>query len=435
MSERRYILLGSSKVLLIRVAGAALAMGAQIAIARIIGRAEYGIYAYAMSVVILLATVSRLGIDNALPRLIPVMLSDGRNAEYRGTLRLAFIIPLLLTAACAAGLICYMTLSQHQQDTRYRAATLLMLLALPPLTLAFVSRSAMVSIRHLVWGEMPDIVIRPVLLGLGVLGVYCFFKSPTAEHIVLTFFGSTVVSLAISLVTLWRAQPKLEERTGVRYPTTEVLRIAMPMLLMNGFLIFVGEFTVIMLGAYREPEQVAVYAAAVRLSLLVNFALTAVNSTVSPVISNLYNSGDRTKLQTALRQAAAWMIGPTLAAAVGIVVLGQYALKLFGPGFDEGYPVLLILLGGQIVNAITGPVNTVLKMCNQEKVACAAMMLAAVVNVSGCFILIPQYGAYGASISISASYAASNLAMLLFTHRTLGLNPTILPLPTRKNMW
>ena len=50
------------------------------------------------------------------------------------------------------------------------------------------------------------------------------------------------------------------------------------------------------------------------------------------------------------------MFWPSLAIALAYVAFGAMVLSLFGPGFEHGYPVLVILSCGQLASAVVGPV-------------------------------------------------------------------------------
>ncbi len=430
MSNRRYILMSSSAGLAIRVLGAGLAMASQVLIARTVGKEQFGLYLYAMSAVALLAIVARLGIDSSLPRFLPVMLSQGRAGQYRGTLRLGFAAPLVLALILGSGTLAYLLLPTGGLSDK-QATLLVMLLALPAFTLSFIRRAAMVSLKRVVWAELPDMVIRPSLMLAGTLVLYFAFSSVTATHIALLFAAASTTALAAGAFVLYRAQPS--EAAGVQpeYPVGEVMRVSMPLLLMTGFSTAVAEFTVVCLGEYKPAEEVAVYGAAVRLSLLVAFALQAANTVLNPLIAQLFHSGKYSDLQSALRDAAKWMFLLTTTALVGMVLLGRLGLALFGEGYDAGYKVLLILLTGQAINALSGSVGSIMKMCNKQNQACVILVISAVTNVVLCFILIPRYGAEGAAVSVAVGQTLWNVLMLAYTTLKLRLNPTLLPLPIK----
>ena len=415
--------------LVIRITGAGLALTSQVLIARVIGRDAYGVYLYAMSAIALLAIAARLGIDSSLPRFLPVMLTQKKWGDYRGTLRFAFVVPLLLALLLGACFLSFQLLFKRDSGSAYQSTLLFMLLALPAFTLSFIRRTAMISLKRVVWAELPDMVIRPVLMLAGTLVLYFAIQEVKPEHMAVLFACSATTALGVGLVMLMRAQPIETKNVKPTTPVGEIMKVSMPLLLMRGFSGAIAEFTVVCLGWFEPTSQVAVYGAAIRLSLLVGFALQAANTVLNPLIAQLYHTGKYAELQHALRDAARWMFVLTITALVAMVLLGKLGLKIFGEGYEAGYPVLLILLGGQAINALSGSVGSIMKMCNKQNQACTILVFSAITNVALCFILIPRYGAMGAAISVAAAQILWNLLMLVYTTTTLRLNPTVLPLP------
>ncbi|MEM9413928.1 MAG: polysaccharide biosynthesis C-terminal domain-containing protein [Planctomycetota bacterium] len=429
MSNRRYILTNASAGLVIRIAGAALAFASQLFIARTIGKDHFGTYLYAMSSIALLAIGARLGIDSALPRFLPVMLAKERFAAFRGTLRFAFAAPLALAVLLAGGVLVYLFLLKQSPPSIYQPTLVLMLCALPAFTLSFIRQAAMISLKRVVGAELPDMIIRPTLMIAGTALLFFTLREVTPEHIALLFAVAASVAFLVGAFMLWRAQPAETRGHTPAYPVGEVMKVAMPLLLMTGFAGAVAEFTVVYLGRSKPPDEVAVYGAAIRLSLLVAFALQAANMVLNPLIARLYHTGKYAELQAALKFAARWMFLLTACALVGMVFLGRFALSLFGEGFEAGYTVLLVLLGGQAVNALSGSVGSIMKMCNKQNQACTILVFSAVTNVALCLILIPRYGAMGAAISVATGQILWNALMLGYTVIKLRLNPTVLPIP------
>ena len=71
------------------ISGAALTYLSQLLIARLVGSASYGYYAYVLAWMTILAYVATLGFDVSLLRLIPAYCAAGKWSLTRGVLRYA----------------------------------------------------------------------------------------------------------------------------------------------------------------------------------------------------------------------------------------------------------------------------------------------------------------------------------------------------------
>jgi O-antigen/teichoic acid export membrane protein len=180
-----------------------------------------------------------------------------------------------------------------------------------------------------------------------------------------------------------------------------------------------------MLGALSSTADAGVYAATTRIGTLVLFGLTAVNSILAPMISELYTRGDMEGLRRTVTRGAwlgAAVAVPTLAA---LALLGVELLGLFGEGFTEGYTPLLILLVGYGANALAGSVGFLMTMTGHHLQALRILALSAGLNLALNALLIPLYGMAGAAVATAVSMVLWNGLMLAYVWRRFRINPTI----------
>jgi O-antigen/teichoic acid export membrane protein len=114
-----------------------------------------------------------------------------------------------------------------------------------------------------------------------------------------------------------------------------------------------------------------------------------------------------------------------LALAVGRAAL----LRFIGPEFVDGETALLILIGGQLVNASFGLVGLLLVMCGRETAVLVATAAAAVTSLVANFTLIPALGIEGAATAAVISTAVFNVQSAWSARRHLGL--LVLPFGVR----
>jgi O-antigen/teichoic acid export membrane protein len=181
-----------------------------------------------------------------------------------------------------------------------------------------------------------------------------------------------------------------------------------------------------MLGAIRGPEEAGIYSAASRISNLVVFALIAINAILAPMVSELYHTGRMEELQRIVTLAARAIFVFTLMFSIILVVFGKFALSLFGAEFVVTYVPLLILLCGQIVNALAGSVGLIMTMTGHQNQAGAIVAVSAAVNIILNALLIPLMGLVGAAISTAFTMVLWNITMLMFVFRKLDINPTVI---------
>src|SRR5690242_4310371 len=110
---------GASGALVVQVGGAAFALIVNVLLARLVGKSQYGIYAYAMSWVSVLGVLSLLGQSSSVVRLVPVYLHRREWGTLRG-LRLgtsAIVLAGSIAVMLVGGLVVFALRNQMDSAT------------------------------------------------------------------------------------------------------------------------------------------------------------------------------------------------------------------------------------------------------------------------------------------------------------------------------
>jgi O-antigen/teichoic acid export membrane protein len=164
---------------------------------------------------------------------------------------------------------------------------------------------------------------------------------------------------------------------------------------------------------------------------LVPFGLVAIATVSGPLIASAYHRGDIAELSRIARLNARFASLFAVGLALVLALLGRPALGMFGTGFPDAYPALLVLLAGGLVNSFTGSVGYFLIMTGHQRSALFILSGALAVSVTVNVLLIPSMGATGAAIASSLGLASWNLVMAVHVRRRIGVDPTAIGLPFR----
>jgi O-antigen/teichoic acid export membrane protein len=106
----------------------------------------------------------------------------------------------------------------------------------------------------------------------------------------------------------------------------------------------------------------------------------------------------------------------------GVVLLvGGPMLNLFGPHFDQGYPLLFVLVLGVVARAAVGPAESLLTMSGNQNVCALVYAMTLGLNVGLNLILIPQHGLWGAAIATAVAMGFEAAALSFTVWRRLGI--------------
>ena len=172
----------------------------------------------------------------------------------------------------------------------------------------------------------------------------------------------------------------------------------------------------LMLSVMSDLNEVGTYGIATAAVPLVAFGISAANAVLGPRLAALYEQKKWDEARSEFRKAQA------LSCVWAVISLGliwlfseQIVVVLTGSSLNEGISYCLIALAvGQFANASTGPVAMTFFSLGRVREFGLSVACAAVCNVIGNLILIPGYGAFGASISKSVSICILNIAQYLY---------------------
>lgn len=179
------------------------------------------------------------------------------------------------------------------------------------------------------------------------------------------------------------------------------------------------------LQAFVNPQEIAVYYAASKTLALIHFIYFAVGAASAHRFSEYHVVGDRSKLEGFIADTTRWMFWPSVALGLMLVVLGKPILMLFGTGFESGYPLICIITVGLLARASVGPAERLLNMTGQQSACAAVYATALAVNVTLCFLLIPRFGLIGAAIATSTAVVVESGLLFLAVNRRLGIAMSI----------
>lgn len=416
---------GSVKTLAVRTSGALLALFMQLSLARALGVTEYGIFVYASSWLMVLAMFSRLGMDTGLTRLVAEYRAKEAWGDLLGVLRWAIKNSLLLGAVVGA-IAALVTWALRDGVPEGQLQTLwVAFLVIPILSLTMLRQGALRGFRRVVHAELPEMVLRPLImlfvLGLGIAMDWRFEAVEVMGFTLLAYF------LAFLIGSWWLRKALAENVPAVSVVMASAMwwKVAAPLVLMQGMQLILARLDILMLGTMQGPDSAGVYGATIHLAALVAFGLNVVNPIAAPLFSELFHTERKEELQRVVTLAARFTTAVTLVAAVFLVFFGKWVLGLFGGEFAAGYVALLILLCGQLVNALSGSVGYLMTMTGHQNAAAMILGAAATANVILNYLLIPRYGIEGAAVATAITIAGWNIAMVVYVRVKIGIRSTV----------
>ncbi|WP_022836622.1 lipopolysaccharide biosynthesis protein [Salisaeta longa] len=400
---------GAGAVLVLHVVGGALGFATHVLLARWLSVADYGTYALALGWTFVLARLAALGLPSALFQVLPQtptprrVLRTGRWLIGGVGLALAGLLSLLWTYDIAgpalgwAGLFLLPTALSLFETNRLRLAD------------------------RPQWAYGPPQVLRPVLLGGGLVGgVWVLGASPT-----LLLVGLCAVAGLWGAWGLQRAAPAPPASSAApSFAPRGLLAVALPLLIADGATLVLSKSDVLMLGGLRPEADVALYAVALRLAQVTTLVGVAVDAVGAPRLARCLHER-RAALPGLVHRLVHLHFWPSLLVAGVLVAAGTSLLALFGPSYAAAHPLLLCLVGGYLANAATGSATVLLVASGHERLSMRISVAIAALNLVLNLVGIHLMGPLGAALATAVSLAARNVWVYRAVSRHVGVRPSI----------
>jgi len=174
-------------------------------------------------------------------------------------------------------------------------------------------------------------------------------------------------------------------------------------------------------------SEVGTYSAGAKLVGFVSFPLLAVIGMLAPKLSKADALGASDELQMVFKRSTRLAVWSGLPIAFLISMFPSYFLELFGDGFENGVPVVFILLMGHLVNIFVGPVAYLLWMTGNAVFLQYIALITLLLNVILNFLLIPYFGIIGAAIAGMSALLIKNILCWILVWKRLGFSALYIP--------
>lgn len=412
----------------IRIISAVIAFVSQVLMARWIGGFEYGIFVLVWTTVIILGNLSCFGFHTSVIRYLPEYRERGMFEELRGILLTSRIFVLfsssLLAFVGGAGLWLFAgAFEGHYVIPFYLALTCLPMIALGD-TLQGIARANSWPIAAL----SPTYIIRPLLI-LALMGALVLGGlEADAKTAMLAAISATYLTTLYQLASTTRRADRGVPVGPRRILLREWFIVSLPIFLIESFFFLLTNADVLLVGAFMQPNDVAVYFATVKTLALVHFVYFSVKAGVAQRYAQ-FNTSDRSRLAEFARETVSWTFWPSVLMALIVLVLGKPMLHLFGPEFEAGFPLLFPLLLGVVARASIGPAEALLTMSGNQNVCATVFGGTLALNILLSVILIPLYGLWGAAIATTISMFFEATVLMLTVRKRLGITMLIFTQP------
>lgn len=266
-------------------------------------------------------------------------------------------------------------------------------------------------------------VIYGMLLFIVPNGLFALFLVATTYLNLPEYYTFLDYVLAISstvLIGFFVAFYKCRKFDLPNLSSKEILRKSFPMMVGTMFLLLLNWTDILMLGKMETEANIGIYNTAFKIGYLALFFIASMNVVVMPKISELFHQDKVIEMKKIINRATQVVILLTVPLALGIMFFSKEILGLYGDGFILGSTSLIYITIGALFNAMTGNVDQILNLTNNQKKVRNVFFLGFVFNVLLNLILIPKLGIEGAALSSLITNIIVNSIFVYIIKKNLG---------------
>lgn len=406
---------GSSLLFVGRLFSVAMKAVFQVLIVRYLVKADYGAFAYAMSIVEIGAIISLVNLDHAASRFVPLY---HEKSDYNAIF--GFMVMSVFTVfgiGISIIVLLYSTQSIVLRTLIRDELTLILLMILIVLTPLQAMDSWFQSI-FAVFSSVKQIFFRRYLfapaLHLSVaifvivsqLGIY----SLTIGYLVAGLLGFGLY--LTMMVNLLRRKNLIEhfDWRNLTFKPAEIFGFSLPLLSASIVFIFRTQLVVVLLEYFRGLVAVAEYRAMYPIAKLNGVIYMSFVMLYLPLASRMFSRGDENGINDLYWRTAGWIaIASFPIFVVTFVLAPEFVPALLGEQYRSASSVMAILAVGFYVSALMGFNIHTLRAYGKVRYLVIVDVIVIIATVIAYLIFIPLYGALGGAIASTVSIIISNI--------------------------
>jgi O-antigen/teichoic acid export membrane protein len=398
---------------------------------RMLGQEDFGYFVIAITVTTLLGQIGLLGVHRSgLREAARLDLSDTEGlASLRRGVRAVSLVTLPLVSI-VSGVVTFILIDADNAHTRWAAAVGIGLLVLlsgqQKIWANYMRGFGDVRLASLLEGRSGGAIVS--VLQAAALGIVWRLAPdsglPGAIAAVAIGFAVPVFAARMRVVRLW--QHTAIDPRRLLADVMVVLRRDWRFTSNQTATYLNSTIELWLAGLVLTRVDTSSFGAAQRLAMILVIPLTSLQVVFAPVISRLLVKDDDKILQNLLRGGASLATAGTAVVWVPMLLFPEEILRIiFGPGFGDAAPILVLLTLGNVANVVVGLCGTVLIMSHHEGSVATVQWCAVVARVIIGAAAALAFGALGLGVSAAACTIALYAAMWWVTKRETGLETQV----------
>ena len=414
--------LTTSKTTLVKASGMLAGIIVSIVIGRLLGAEGLGIINLSNQLASTLLMLVLLGLPTVILKETAIAVSNKNWAHINNVIFTSLKINLPLAALVI--LLSYLIIPFITEQFFEPSLEIPLIIITTAIIFQVVSRVFASGLNgyHKIWqSSLIGDTLSIVLVGFFILFQFILNWSITVISIALSYaLARLFVSVGITLY--WKKNYVLKEKSIKEFIPKALLRVSLPLLLVQVTNNIAGSIDSIMIGSFLSVKEVGLYAVAFKIAFASSFFLMVTNAVLAPKVATLFANKEIKKIEKTVQKVTSILVLFGIIGLLFIVLGGKYILPIWGNEFTAGYYPLIILSIGQFFSIAAGSVGLILTLCNEQKIWGYVTLGSAILNTILNFFFIKLWGVNGAAIATSITLVLMNIIGTMIIKKRLKIS-------------
>ncbi len=392
-----------------------------------IGKADYGLYTLANSLITLF--IVDFGLGSAVSRYVSKYRAEGRQDKIDNFLGAVYKLYLIIDAVIFAALIVlyflldsiYVNLTAEELEkfkVVYLVAAAFAVVNFPFITF----NGILTAYEKFIQLKIADVIYRILLVGITVValllgyGLYALVLVHAIVGLLIIAYKFIVVSKALPIKINFRYNEKSLYKDIFSFSIWVTISTLAQRLIFN--------ITPSILGIVASSAAIAVFGIVTTLEGYTYTITSAINGVFMPRIARIYEGESANEnIMPLFLGVGKFQYALNGLIIAGFAVLGKNFINLWmgGEYIDAYYGILLVTIPGLFFNSLQ-IANTAMIMQKKVNIQAIVNVSVGLINVVLSLVLSSVLGVVGACISIFAAYMVRAIALNIIYHRVMKFN-------------
>jgi O-antigen/teichoic acid export membrane protein len=395
MSGDKKLVKDSIYMLATNVYGKGLLFLSNIVLARLLPVSEYGRYTLLFAIVTILSYIPVFGLNDGLKKYVPQLKVNQniKELKYLVGFTLYFVLFFSFITIILAHLITKNFFVDMNLGTEFQVFLIFILFNSMFIVLTSLLQAHK---RYYHYGFALNIVEPSIFIGSILLLQILSF-----EDIYIGIYSKLLAGLIACVYVLIVSYKKGYFSLKVVYVSqfSKMIKFSIKIFLTTITGLIMARINTIIIAYFLTNREVAFYNVSFQIAFIISFFLLSLEQVIVPIISEKYAANKIKELQNLYGKVTLLLSILSIFIVLILTLFSKTILGFFGEEYLEANSVFIIIVIGQVVNAISGPCGYMLTMMGHPNINLNLNILMVTFGTLLSIILINFFGLIGAAIA------------------------------------